>query len=128
MIRNHAVLWLLVLLTGCAPIWVSTPQTFTERMADAVATVAAVRTTATALYREGWMSADDAQQVLAQAETARGGLEVARQQHATDPEAAAARLAAEGANLQALQTDLNSRRPLPSWTTRVGAWVDKVSR
>ena len=111
--RSRAVLWLLALVTACAPIGVSTPQSFDERLAAGVATVSAVRTTTTALLREERISADDAQRVQAQADNAREGLEEARKLHASDPDGGSARLASARSDLQALQMYLNSRRPLP---------------
>ena len=114
--RSHAVQWLLVLLSACAPIGVSAPQTFDERLAAGIATAFAVRTSSVALFRQGLMSADDAQRVQAQADTAREALEAAKELHATDRAAGDARLAAETAALQRLQMHLNSRRPLP-WTS-----------
>ena len=114
--RGYAVLCLCLqaLLSGCAAIWVSTPQTFDERLADGIAAVSAVRTTTTALFREGQISAEDAQQVQSRADNAREGLDVAKGLHATDPDAGNVRLTAVGAALQDLQTYLNSKRPLPS--------------
>ena len=113
MTRTHAVLWLLALLAGCAPIGVSTPQGFDERLAAGIATVSAVRTTTTTLFREEQISAEDAQHVQAQADNARENLEAARKLHASDPDAGSARLASAYSDLQALQTYLNSKRPLP---------------
>ena len=111
--RGFSVLSLPALLAACAPLWVSTPQTFDERLADAIAKASAVRTTTTTLYRENLISADDAQRMHAQADNAREGLEVARGVQATDPAAGSVRLAAEVATLDGLQTDLNAKRPVP---------------
>ena len=111
--RGFAVLWLPALLAACAPLWVSTPQTFDERLSDAIAKASAVRTTTTTLHREGQVSADDAQRVQTQADAAREGLETARGLNATDPGAGSVRLAAEMATLESLQKHLNSKRPVP---------------
>ena len=111
--RIHPVLLLLSLLTACAPIGVSTPQTFDERLASGIATVSAVRTTTTTLYREGLITPDDAQRIQAQATDARESLDVVEQVHATDPAAGNAQLTQVTTNLQGLQTYLNTRRPLP---------------
>ena len=111
--RSLAVLCLPALLAACAPIGVSTPQTFDERWMNGVAKASAVRTTATTLHREGHVSADDAQRVHAQADNAREGLEAARGLKAIDPDAGGVRLAAEVATLDGLQTYLDAKRPVP---------------
>ena len=112
MSRMLAVI-ILALLAACAPIGVSAPQTFNERLVTSVATVSAVRTTATALLHEGQISVEDAQRVRAQADKAREEIEVARALHATDPDTGNARLTAAVTDLQGLQTYLHSRRPIP---------------
>ena len=109
---SYAGLFLPMLLTACA-IGVSTPLTFDERVATGVATVSAVRTTTTTLFREGLLSADDAQRLQAQANDARERLDAVKQVHANDPAASNAQLASVGANLHDLPSYLNSRRPLP---------------
>jgi hypothetical protein len=106
------VLLLLVPLAACAPIGVSTPQTFDERLAASVATVSAVRTSTTTLLRENLISAEDAQRLRAQADDARSGIDVAKALHATEPGASDTRLAAVRLDLNGLQTYLNSRRPV----------------
>lgn len=111
--RGLAVLCVPALLAACAPIGVSTPQTFDERLASGVATVSAVRTTTTALYRESQLSAEDAQRMHAQADSVREGIEAARGLHATDPEAGNVRLTAEASTLEGMQKYLNSKRPVP---------------
>ena len=110
--RSLAVL-VLLLLAACAPIWVSTPQTFDERLVAGVATLSAVRTTTATLLSEGQISVEDAKNVQSQAEKARESIEAARALHATDPDAGNVRLTAVVTDLQGLQTYLNSRRPIP---------------
>ena len=86
-------LWLQALMAACAPIGVSTPLTFDERLADDIAAVSQIRTTTTALLREGKISSDDAQHVRAEADKARSDLDVARALHETDTNGGNAQLA-----------------------------------
>ena len=106
-------LWLQALMGVCAPIGVSTPLTFDERLADDIAAVSQIRTTTTALLREGKISSDDAQHVRAEADKARSDLDVARALHETDTNGGNAQLASIRSEVEALQTYLHSKRPLP---------------
>ena len=105
-------LGMLAPLAACAPIGVSTPQTFDERLAASVATVSAVRTTTTTLLRENLISAEDAQRLRTQADDAREGIDAAKALHATEPVSSDTKLAAVRLDLHDLQTYLNSRRPI----------------
>lgn len=99
---------LLVVLTACATLGVSAPKTFNEKLAAAYTTVTAARDTTATLLTSGKLSAADAQNVQQQLDTARTGLDLARQLHATNPPAGDARLDAIVAGLTALQAYLQS--------------------
>jgi hypothetical protein len=100
---------LFVLLTACATIGVEAPKTFNEKLGAGYATVTAVRDTTGTLLTANKLSADDAQNVQAQADNARTGLDLARQIHATNPSGGDAKLDAVVTGLTALQAYLNSR-------------------
>lgn len=103
------VFLLSLFLAACATVGESTPQTFNERMAAGIATVASVRTTAAALLKQGRITVDDAQNVQAQCDNIRTGLDVARKIHTQDPNAGNAKLTAAVTALTALQTYLQTR-------------------
>lgn len=100
---------ILVLLTACSVLGVTTPKTFNERLAAGYATTTAARDTTATLLTAGKLSAADAQNVQSQLDNARTGLDLARQIHATNPPAGDARLAAVVTGLTALQAYLQSR-------------------
>lgn len=91
-----------MLLVGCA----TKPQTFNQRMLVAYNTVTEVRTQTTVALAAKKISADDAQNIQDQANTARKGLDVARTLRATQPASAEDRLEATRAVLLALQAYL----------------------
>ncbi len=109
--RAAAVLMLLA-LSACALFGVPTPETFNERAAFALTQVTAVRESATELVRSGAISADDAQNLQNQANTARAGIDLAISFHATDPGQAENRLAAAQIVLDALKAYL-TKEPQP---------------
>src|SRR5688572_23337455 len=84
----------LVALSACAVLGVPTPETFNQRAAFALTQVTAVRESATQLVTSGAISADDAQNIQDQANSARAGIDLAIVFKATDPENAENRLAA----------------------------------
>ena len=104
---------LLVMLTACATLGVSAPQTFNERLAAGYSTVTAARVTTATLLTSGKLSKDDAQNVQSQLGNARTGLDLARQIHATDPAAGDAKIDAVVTALTALQAYLNTKGGAP---------------
>ena len=101
------------LLTACAMLGSPTPQTFNQKLAVAVATVTEARNTATTLLAAGKISAADAQNIQAQADVAREGLNVARGLSSTDLTAASTRLEMTNAALRALQTYMIAKGAKP---------------
>ncbi len=97
------------MLASCASLGVPSPQTFNEKEAAAISSVTAIRGTALSLLQSGKITADDAQSVQAQADTAREAIKVAEQLHAANPEAGMDRMTAIITSLTALQTYLSSR-------------------
>lgn len=97
-------------LAACSTLGVPTPKTFEERTAAAYASVAAVRDSAATLLVAGKITVEDAENVQAQADTTRAGIDIARQIHAADPAKAEDRLGAVIVGLQALEAYLRSRQ------------------
>jgi hypothetical protein len=116
-LTERGALWLafalsclsMALVVGCAQLGVPSPQTMSEKVAVAISTVTAVRQTATTLLAAKKISVEDAQNVQAQADTARAGVEVARQMAATDPAGAATKLQTATTILTALQAYLTAK-------------------
>lgn len=109
--RNIAALWLaVVLLAGCQWLGLATPETFAEKAAAAYASVTTIREQALGLLTAGAISADDAENIQAQADVARDGIEVARQLHAASPEAGEARIDAVITGLTVLRDYLATRK------------------
>lgn len=100
----------LALLTACAALGVESPTTFNQKLAVSVATVTEVRNTAATLLVAGKITAADAQNIQAQADVAREGLNVARSLAGTDVTAAGTRLEVTTAALRALQTYLIAKQ------------------
>ena len=100
----------LALLTACAAIGSATPDTFNQRLAVASASVTEVRHTATTLLQAGRITVVDAQNIQAQADVAREGLNVARGMAGTDVTAASTRLDVANAALRALQAYLITKQ------------------
>lgn len=111
--RSHRQAAVLVCLawfaTACAVLGVPTPESFNERAAAAYATTAAVRDSATDLLVAGRISVEDAENVQAQADNVRAGIDIARLAYAGDPPAAEDRLNAAIRILSALDVYLRSR-------------------
>jgi len=106
-----AALWFafftMLLLTSCASV--PAPETFNERLAAGYQSVTAARAAATTLLGQKRITADDAQNVQAQADTARAALDIARTVHRTDPPGGDAKLTAAITTLTALQAYLNAK-------------------
>jgi hypothetical protein len=96
-------------LTGCAALGVEKPQNFEERLAGGYATVSAIRASGQQLALAGKIGKADAQDIQAQADTARAALDITAQIHDTDPTAAENRLNATIIALTALQAYLASK-------------------
>lgn len=102
---------LLVAVSACAQLGLAVPQTFNEKTAVAYLTVTEVRTTATSLLQTGTITKADAINVEASADTARQGIDVAREIHKSgDVSTAEGRLVAVRTALTALQTYLAARK------------------
>lgn len=101
--------FLLCALTACSLLGVATPQTFNERLGAGYTTLTGARDATATLLSSGKLSASDAQNVQDQLNTARTGLDLARQVHATNPPAGDAKLDAVVTGLTALQAYLRSR-------------------
>lgn len=97
-------------LQGCAALGLPSPQSFNERLAVGYASVTSARETATSLLNAGKISVGDAENVLEQTDNARAGLDIAREVHATAPDAANAKLTAVLTALKALEAYLGSQR------------------
>lgn len=97
------------MLTACSTLGVQAPKTFNERLAAAYTTVTAARDTTATLLSANKISAVDAKNAQEQLDTARTGLDLARQIHASDPAGAQTRLDAIVVGLATLQAFLQSR-------------------
>lgn len=105
--------FMLALVVGCAALGSATPDTFNQKLAVGVATVAEVRTTAATLLQAGKISVADAKNVQASADVAREGFNVARGLASTDLTAASTRLDVANAALKALQAYLVTKQGAP---------------
>ena len=92
-----------------ACVGMPTADTFNQKLAIAISTVTAVRSTATTLLQAKKISVEDAQNVQAGADNARQGVEIARTISKVDVSAADQRLTAVTTVLSALQTYLASK-------------------
>lgn len=99
----------LLAVVGCQSLGLPSAETFNQKLAVAYTSVTSIRQTALVLLQADKITAADAQQVQAQADNARAGLDIARQIHATQPDAGASKLASVLTALTALQTYLDSR-------------------
>lgn len=110
MIRNlSTAIFLLFVLSACTTLGIPAPETFNQRLAVAYNSVTATREAATKLLIAKQIGADDAQNALDVTNTARAGLDVAKDLAKTDIKAADTRLTAVRGALSALQAYLNSR-------------------
>lgn len=75
---RYAALGLLLFVAACAQLGLTAPKSFEEKLAVGYATVTQVRTSAATLVTARKISPDDAQNVQAQADNARTGLDIAR--------------------------------------------------
>lgn len=91
-------------LAGCA-----TPQSFNERLLAGYSTVTEIRNGATAAVTAKKIGSADAQNIQAQADTARAGLDLASGMRASQPKAAEDKLSATRTVIQALKTYLLSK-------------------
>jgi len=98
------------IVVGCAALGAPTPDTFNQKLAVGVASVTEARNTATTLLQAGKISVADAQNIQAQADVAREGLNVARGMSATDLTTANTRLEVASAALRALQAYLVTKQ------------------
>jgi len=108
-----AAFLLVMLVSACSTFGVPTPQTFNQNLAVSIAANTSVRETATTLLQAGKISAIDAQNIQAQADVAREGLNVARTLSGTDLASAQGRLEATTAALKALQAYLATKQGAP---------------
>jgi len=97
-------------LNACTAFGVRSPETFNERLAVGYVTVTTVRTTALSLLQSRQISVEDAENVQAQADNARAGLDIAVTLSGTDVTAAENRLAVSLTVLSALQSYLQQER------------------
>lgn len=107
------MIMLAVVLTavqGCAALGVPPADTFNKQLAVSVAINTEIRGTATTLLQLGKISRADAENVLAQTDVAREGLNVARSLSGTDLTSATGRLEATTAALRALQAYLIAKQ------------------
>lgn len=108
-VRN-SVLALVLLLCACAQVGVNTPQSTSEKVGYAYATLATVRTTGAQLLASNTIKQADAQSIQALADQARVLLDGANTALATDATTAASKLELATAILTQLQTYLNTTK------------------
>lgn len=107
---THIGLFLaLALLTACAQLGVTSPQTFQDRLVIGYSTITEVTTAANTLLLADSLRASDGQNIANQASVLKAGLDVAREIAKTDPTQAENRLTAIRTALVGLQTYLASR-------------------
>ena len=113
-LSTAAAVFLLAAMTtgmfGCSALGLPSPNTFNEKVAVGYSTVTALRTTAVTLLDDKKISAVDGQNVLQQTDNARAGLDIAREIHATQPDAANSKLTSVLTGLRALDAYLRSRK------------------
>lgn len=97
------------MLTACAQLGLTQPETFNQKLAVAYGSVTEVRNTALTLLVQRRISTADAQHVQQAADGARAGLDIARDEHAINPAVAEAKLNALRSTLTALSTYLTAR-------------------
>lgn len=100
---------LALVLAACTTLGTPAPQTISERIAVTVATVTAVRQSATTLLQAKKISVADAENIQQQADNVVAGAQVARSLAPVDPSAADAKLQQTRAVLTALQAYLTTR-------------------
>lgn len=97
------------LMSGCAMLGLSSPETFNQKVIVAYSTVTGINNTATNLLNLRVITADDGENVLKATDAAKAGIDVARVIQRTDSTAADAKLNSIRVALTALQTYLISR-------------------
>lgn len=107
----YAAFWaaLLVVLAACSTINLNAPKSFNAGLQDGYTTVTAIAQTAATLKAAGKITDADVTNIVTVLEQMKSGLDIARQIHATDPQAGSDRLAAVITSLTALQVYLASR-------------------
>lgn len=97
------------LMSGCAVLGLSSPETFNQKLIVAYSTITGINNTATNLLNLRVISADDGENVLKSTDAAKAGIDVARVIQRTDSTAADAKLNSIRVALTALQTYLATR-------------------
>lgn len=108
--RCFMLYMLALVVSGCAQLGLPQADTFNERLAVGYGAVTEVRTLATTLLNAKKISSADAQNVLAQTDAARAGLDLARSMSVSNIAAAEGKLSAAKAVLSAVQSYLASRQ------------------
>lgn len=109
-----AVLLCSALVVACTTIGSPIAETFNEKLAVGYGTVTQIRATTAQLLTAKRVTSADAQNIQVQADSARAGLDIARDLSKSDLPAANNRLAMATAVLTALQGYLSARQaPLP---------------
>jgi hypothetical protein len=111
--RNYHMTWFLALcstlLIACTALGVKAPETFNERLAVGYVTVEGVAKQAQALRASGKLSDSDRANVVATNASAIAALDLAKQIHATNPQAGAEKLTAAITILNALSAYLATK-------------------
>lgn len=109
----HPQTWLLfacaLILAACAQLGVPSPDTFNKRALAGYQTVETIATTAGSLRSAGKLSDADRDNVVATSRTAIAALDLARQVHATNPQAGEDKLSATITVLAALSAYLAAK-------------------
>jgi hypothetical protein len=108
-LQRRYTLLVLVALVGCAQLGIPTPTTFNEKFVVVVGATDEVVKDATLALQAKKITPDDAQNVVAAAETAKSGLTIARSLSSANPAAADAKLTAVKTAVTAVQAYLISR-------------------
>lgn len=104
--KKLSVLFVLLLITACAQLGLTQPQSFDQKLAYAFGTHTAVLNAAATARKAGQITAEDAKQVLKLADESRSLLDAAKM--TGDPREAANKLALAVVILTQLQAYLNS--------------------
>lgn len=113
MTRLHPTTWLMfacaLMFAACAQLGVPAADTFNKRLLAGYQTVETVASTASTLRTAGKLSDADRDNVVATSRTAIAGLDLAKQTHATNPQAGNDKLTATITVLTALQAYLATK-------------------
>lgn len=111
--RLHPTTWLMfacaLLLAACTALGVKAPETFNERLAAGYVTVEGIAKQAQQLRAAGKLSDADRANVVATNTQAIAALDLAKQIHATNPQAGTEKLTAAIAVLNGLSTYLATK-------------------